>query len=151
KELAEKAGALAGEAARIPAAIDAVIEGIKSKFSIDTLGGEALKSVIDGTNYYDASYITTAIYNKFQVSSCLPSVPFLGGPPVPGAGANKPICSAVDKLYLGSGNFLDKSSLPGSIQKDVAKIVAGAEQAAKAKAAMVASDKTLAVETAKKQ
>ncbi|EUR49176.1 hypothetical protein PFBG_06127 [Plasmodium falciparum 7G8] len=121
KELAEKAGALAGEAVRIPAAIDAVIAGIKSKFSIHTLGREALKFVIDGTNYNNTEYIFKALYSKYQVSSCLPSfsVSADGGPPVFVPGAREPICRTVDKLYLDQRNFLNQSLLRGYIQKDL--------------------------------
>ncbi|ETW45889.1 hypothetical protein PFMALIP_06045, partial [Plasmodium falciparum MaliPS096_E11] len=149
---AKKAGALAGEAVRIPAAIDAVIAGIKSKFSIHTLGREALKFVIDGTNYNNTEYIFKALYSKYQVSSCLPrlAVSGAGRDHLLLSGARGPICNAVETLYAGPGKVLTSSSLQGSIQKDVEQIVAEATEAANIKAAEVTTTKTLAVETAQK-
>ncbi|KOB85214.1 rifin [Plasmodium falciparum Dd2] len=131
---AEKAGALAGEAVRIPAAIEAVISGIKSKFSIDTLGGEALKSFITAQKYNKVALISQSIHMEY--SSCLPSVSVsgAGSPPLLVPGANKPICRTVGKLYLDQGNVLNQSLLPGYIQNDVEKIVTGAKTTADAAA-----------------
>ncbi|ETW52020.1 hypothetical protein PFUGPA_05976 [Plasmodium falciparum Palo Alto/Uganda] len=69
KDLAEKGGAAAGEAARIKAGIEAVISGIKSKFPIHTLNGEALKSVI-AQKYNDVSLISGFIEAEYYESGC---------------------------------------------------------------------------------
>ncbi|EWC85437.1 hypothetical protein PFNF54_05911 [Plasmodium falciparum NF54] len=75
-------GLAAGEAARIKEGINAVIAGIKSTFSIDKLGGEALKSVITAQKYNKVALISESIYSEFSRSGCgdITSSSFLKNP-----------------------------------------------------------------------
>ncbi|CDO61532.1 rifin [Plasmodium reichenowi] len=143
-------GALAGEAARIPAAIKAVIEGIKSTFGVSTLGDMKLSSYITPNTYTQVTNITAAVYEQY-LDKCVPRL--LGGfPSFSGVNLQSPVCKSV--LY---------SSLPGSgvqgqgvkatniIGAKVEGIVSGAEQAAKAEATQVAAaEKAAVLDTSKK-
>ncbi|EWC78909.1 surface antigen [Plasmodium falciparum UGT5.1] len=125
KELAEKAGAAKGTAAGIKEGIKVLLNRLNTDFGLPAIGDKALGSFFDAKNYYDASYITTAIFTKYK-GSCMLSVPVHGGSP----GSfrilvtDRAFCNTVETLYLVPGKGLDQGSLQGSIQKDVEKIVA---------------------------
>ncbi|CDO61557.1 rifin [Plasmodium reichenowi] len=61
----------AGEAARIPAAIDAVIEGIKNEFGVSILDAKELVSYITPNTYPNVSLISEKVYFQYQ-SKCIP-------------------------------------------------------------------------------
>ncbi|EWC87131.1 hypothetical protein PFNF54_04070 [Plasmodium falciparum NF54] len=68
---AQKSGALAGEVARIPAAIEAVISGIEREFGVSTDGVQGLKSLFTANTYNDVTMIARAINSEYNASSCL--------------------------------------------------------------------------------
>ncbi|EWC76141.1 hypothetical protein C923_03190 [Plasmodium falciparum UGT5.1] len=67
KELAEKAGAAAGEAARIKEGINAVIAELRA-LGIEKFGGSALKFVFDETNYTEVLFINNIVYTEYHRS-----------------------------------------------------------------------------------
>ncbi|SOS81793.1 PIR protein, putative [Plasmodium sp.] len=83
---AKEAGALAGEAARIPAAIEAVIEGLESEFGVSELGSQLFKSFIKEQNYTNVSNISEFI--QFQHNTKCLTLGQL-------AGTDKSFCSSL--------------------------------------------------------
>ncbi|CDO62052.1 rifin [Plasmodium reichenowi] len=94
-------GALAGEAARIPAAIDAVIAGIETELGVSTLNGNPLETFFATTNYNNASLIFSAINIEYKPSLCLTG----------DSGARQPFCS------LAMGKFYAARKIPGNVSK----------------------------------
>ncbi|CZT98662.1 rifin [Plasmodium falciparum NF54] len=133
-------GLVAGETARIQASIKAVILGIKSKFRIDTLGGEVLESIITAQKYDDVSLISESIYMQYQ-STCLPQ--YVGH----GADLSKPICHTVYTLDFVQGKVHVPGSLQGSIKKALEKIVAEAKSNAVSETANVTTRQTAVFES----
>ncbi|KNC37431.1 rifin [Plasmodium falciparum RAJ116] len=133
KELAEKAGAAAGEAARIKAGIEAVMNVLVSDFGLSTIDDKALGLVINATSYTDVPMISKAVYAKFKVS-CMPRVGGTGAITRSGAvrGASDPICSTFNKLGFVQGtNSYTGDSMQEFIKEHVASIVSQAENTAK--------------------
>ncbi|EWC88368.1 hypothetical protein PFNF54_02687, partial [Plasmodium falciparum NF54] len=80
----------AGEAARIPAAIDAVIKGITKVFGVSTLDGKELGTYITATNYTNFKTIALAINEQYNPLSCI----------IPDPGADKSICPWVMRNFF---------------------------------------------------
>ncbi|SOS77878.1 PIR protein, putative [Plasmodium sp. gorilla clade G1] len=133
-------GLVAGETARIQASIKAVILGIKSKFRIDTLGGEVLESILTAQKYDDVSLISESIYMQYK-STCLPQ--YVGH----GADLSKPICHTVYTLDFVQGKVHVPGSLQGSIKKALEKIVAEAKSNAVSETANVTTRQTAVFES----
>ncbi|CZT98244.1 rifin [Plasmodium falciparum NF54] len=119
---AQKTGVLAGEAARIPAGIKAVIAGLK-RMGISTLGGKDLGSYFATTDYTNFKTIARVINSEYQTDSCL-----IGGP---ATDKSKTICNWV------RANFVAPQDSPGkggsvykSIETAVKSIVTDAETVA---------------------
>ncbi|EWC87277.1 hypothetical protein PFNF54_04054 [Plasmodium falciparum NF54] len=87
----------AGEAARIPAAIDAVIKGITKVFGVSTLGVQRLESLFTANIYNNVTMIARAINEQYNPSSCIL--------PIGGSGADKSICPWVMEKYLPAQNI----------------------------------------------
>nr|SPJ13248.1 rifin PIR protein, putative [Plasmodium sp. DRC-Itaito] len=133
----------AGEAARIPAVIEAVIEGIKREFGVLTLGDKTLQSLYTTNAYPNASKIAHAISIEYNTQSCL-----LSGPT-----ADKSICTWVLEKSEAARKIRGKVfSTYDSIEVAVKSIVSNAEPVAET-AAKTASDeiiqKSIAVVDAK--
>ncbi|KOB85597.1 hypothetical protein PFDG_01038 [Plasmodium falciparum Dd2] len=127
-------GAMAGKAAGDIAGAAKVIDLIESTFYINELGGTKLQTLFTAKTYTNVSMITEALYSKIN-GSCMSLRP--------GINMSDPICNLVWQNLQGS---LDKNSVKAIINEKVEKAVAGAEQAAKAKAAEVAAAKTPVLE-----
>uniref|UniRef100_UPI003BEF4CD7 RIFIN PfKE01_040007400 n=1 Tax=Plasmodium falciparum TaxID=5833 RepID=UPI003BEF4CD7 len=95
-------GAAACEAARIPAAIDAVIKGIVTKFGVSTESVQGLKSLFTANTYNDVTKIARAINEQYNPSSCLTG----------GSGADNSICPWAME------NFFAARKIPGFIQRE---------------------------------
>ncbi|SPJ10056.1 PIR protein [Plasmodium sp. DRC-Itaito] len=125
REAAMVEGLAAGEAARIPAGIKAVIEGITKEFDILTLGDQALGSYITQNTYTNVTNITRAVYMQYEKSSCLPT---FSGPVV---GSRETICALVWEKSAAarkiSGNAVSHNAV---IKKTVESIVSNAETVA---------------------
>ncbi|SOV74859.1 rifin PIR protein, putative [Plasmodium reichenowi] len=138
-------GAIAGEAARIPAAIKAVIEGIKSTFGVSAIDVQQMGLIFDGTNYMKVSVISEKIYSHYSTTCIFHKVQdriLLGSNP------NHPMCTLVWRKTQGT---LVSESAKADIAEKLNGIVAGAEQAAKAEATQMASAEEAAVlDTSKK-
>ncbi|SCM18916.1 PIR protein, putative [Plasmodium sp.] len=109
KELAEKAGAAAGEVARIKAGIEAVISGLTSEFGIDKLGLATLESFFNETNYMKESLISHSVYMQYEESKCV----FFG------AGPEKPICTLVPQKFLVHTNVYSTQEVIGATVKEI--------------------------------
>ncbi|SOS79559.1 PIR protein, putative [Plasmodium sp. gorilla clade G1] len=134
KELAKKAGALAGETTRIKELIEAVIEGLNAEFGALNMGVKELGFVFDATHNTNISSITKAVYTKFQVS-CLP----YGS----GADPTNPICSSVPSLGVEKWYVSGNEILPEEvIRKSTESIVLDAETVADAAAEMAIDEAT---------
>ncbi|EUR82668.1 hypothetical protein PFBG_00013 [Plasmodium falciparum 7G8] len=125
-------GLAAGEAAGIKEGIDAVILGLNSEFGLSTQAVQKIGLVINGTNYTNVSNITTAIYTKFQMSSCLPHVAGAGAITVSGPGPVRPtdpsFCSSVlNKAFSRSISIKDSVSMKTFIESNVESIVSEAK------------------------
>ncbi|ETW46410.1 hypothetical protein PFMALIP_05652 [Plasmodium falciparum MaliPS096_E11] len=134
-------GLAAGEVARIKAGIEAVIAGIKSTFSIDKLGGAALESFFNETNYADASLISESIQTEYIGSGCR-SIFSLSS-------KKNPFCTFVNERIgatSGGNGVYPTEFIETTVQSMVSKVKGVAE----AKAAEVAAAKKAALETAQK-
>ncbi|SOS76174.1 rifin [Plasmodium sp. gorilla clade G1] len=129
-------GVVVGEAARIPAAIDAMISGIRSTFSINKLGHATLESIIDANTYTKTSIISGSIYNQYQ-GSCINAYTL--------SGADKSICSIVGRLRLVPGEVQAQVSIRENIVATVNEIFAEAERVAGVKVTDVTTKTTAAL------
>ncbi|EWC88234.1 hypothetical protein PFNF54_02979 [Plasmodium falciparum NF54] len=118
----------AGEAARIPAAIDAVIKGIETKFGVSTLGGQKMETFFNTTLYTEVSKIADAVYNQYA-ATCITS----------GNGARGPICTLAWQYSESRGNVV---SAYNSIEVAVKPIVSQAETVAE-RAVKTATDEAI--------
>ncbi|ETW45484.1 hypothetical protein PFNF135_00006 [Plasmodium falciparum NF135/5.C10] len=138
---AQKTGVLAGEAARIPAGIKAVIEGLMSEFSVSTLGGQKMESFFTTTFYTDFSKIANAVYEEYS-ATCISRVGGSVLSPVPRG--RDPICMLVsEKLPHAS-----QGSTRTAIETTVKTVVSDAEISAGMAVEKATKDSiTLAMET----
>ncbi|ETW51548.1 hypothetical protein PFMALIP_00386 [Plasmodium falciparum MaliPS096_E11] len=118
-------GAVAAEAARIPAAIDAVIKGIETKFGVSTDGLQGFKSLFTANTYNNVTKIARAINKQYKPSSCI----------IPDPGADKSICPWVMEKYLPAQNIPEMTrggalSMNDVIETAVKSIVLEAETVA---------------------
>ncbi|KOB84766.1 hypothetical protein PFDG_00084 [Plasmodium falciparum Dd2] len=129
---AEKFGAAKGAAAGIQAGIKAVMNVLGSDFGLSIEGVKALGTFIDATNYNNGPFIYQAIYTKFQMSSCLPSVsgavPRAG--PVLFASHDQAFCNLFWKKFVPNGHALGIDAIKNNIETYVQKIVSEAETTA---------------------
>ncbi|ETW38858.1 hypothetical protein PFTANZ_00436 [Plasmodium falciparum Tanzania (2000708)] len=145
KELAEKAGAAAGEAAGIKEGIKVVMKGLLTDFRLSTQAVQKIGLVFDGTNYYDASYITEAVYAKIN-GTCLPGFPAYGRSRIPVI--YQAFCDSMLEKPLLTHNVLDRDLIKSNIETYVQKIVSDAKFTAAATAETAAEEATnLAMET----
>ncbi|KOB62633.1 hypothetical protein PFHG_04342 [Plasmodium falciparum HB3] len=113
----------AGEVARIPAAIDAVIAGIIKEFRVSTLGVQGLQSLFTAQNYNNVTKLALAINSEYNASSCL-----IGGS---GPATDNSICPWVLEKSLAAPKIPGKfSSTYNSIEVAVKSIVLEAETVA---------------------
>ncbi|ETW45679.1 hypothetical protein PFMALIP_06263 [Plasmodium falciparum MaliPS096_E11] len=70
KEAAKDAAMAAGEVARLKAGKDAVIAGLK-ELGVQNIAGQPLVSYFTATNYHNATFISSAINNQYEPSSCI--------------------------------------------------------------------------------
>ncbi|SOS76898.1 PIR protein [Plasmodium sp. gorilla clade G1] len=115
-------GTAAGEAARIPEAIDAVISGLNTDLGVQYIAGETMNVFFTKTQYTDIPTIAHAINIEYEGSSCLTS----------GMISRKPICSLVWEKYYSASPV----SVKDNITKIVEEIVANSESIADAAAEM---------------
>ncbi|ETW46153.1 hypothetical protein PFMALIP_05781 [Plasmodium falciparum MaliPS096_E11] len=130
-------GAVAAEAARIPAAIDAVIKGIETKFGVSTDGLQGFKSFFTANTYNNVTKIARAINKQYKPSSCI----------IPDPGADKSICPWVMEKYLPAQNIPEMTrggalSMNDVIETAVKSIVLEAETVAET-AAEKATEETI--------
>ncbi|CDO62063.1 rifin [Plasmodium reichenowi] len=134
----EAAAQAAGNAARIPAAIKAVIEGIETEFGVSTVGVNGFQSLFTANTYNNVKNIANAINTQYSASSCLTG----------GSDPNNPIClwlmqkhEAAEKIR---GNVF---STYKSIEAAVRTIVSDAQNAAET-AAQQATENAIKASTA---
>ncbi|KOB85069.1 hypothetical protein PFDG_00458 [Plasmodium falciparum Dd2] len=134
KELAEKAGAAAGEAARIKEGINAVMSGLNSEFGINKFGGASLKFLFDETNYMKESLISHSVYVQYKESKCV----------LFGTGPEKPICTLVRQKFLVHTNAYTTQEV---IDETVKEIIANSESTAEMAAEKAIKETTTALTT----
>ncbi|EUR69665.1 hypothetical protein PFBG_03689 [Plasmodium falciparum 7G8] len=138
KKLAAEAGVAAGEAARIPAAIKAVIEGIRSTIPIENLRFVSLELFIDKRNYTMVELLSDAFNNQYILKcQTLRSV----------SGIEPSICTTFETLGHVEGPSHVAVSTRDAIVAKLNQIVADAKGAAALKVGEVTASKTAAVET----
>ncbi|ETW44903.1 hypothetical protein PFNF135_00678 [Plasmodium falciparum NF135/5.C10] len=140
---AEQAGAAEGAAAGIKAGIKAVIAELEG-FGIYEVGNKPLKTIIDVTNYMNVSVIYDKVYSHY-ITSCTPRP--VNGYLVGTFNTSDPFCKLVHSNLQDS---LYRSSPQAIIKEKVKEAVAGAEQAAEAKAAQVSSETSSKIITEQK-
>ncbi|SPJ08112.1 rifin PIR protein,putative [Plasmodium sp. DRC-Itaito] len=129
KEAVKDAAMVAGEAARIPADIDAVISGIKTEFDILTLNGQELETFLNVIGYTNEKLISEYILMQYE-STCLCSEPVT----VTANVGPEPICISVWNKSLaglgGQGGFVKETKV---IEATVRTVISDAETVAAVK------------------
>ncbi|SOV74864.1 rifin PIR protein, putative [Plasmodium reichenowi] len=129
-------GALAGEAARIPAAIKAVFLGIKSNFPIEKLGFGSFNSLINERTYTNVQFISDTINTQYTwYCSTLDNV------------HDDYVYTFFQKLGHGSGEVSTRAVIGEKVTELVTKAKGAAETEA---AAAEAAKKAAVLETSKK-
>ncbi|SOS81790.1 PIR protein, putative [Plasmodium sp.] len=146
---AKKAGASQGAVAGTEAGIKAVMNVLGLDFGLSFESAQKMGLVLNGTNYTDVTFIYEAIYTKFEVSSCLPSVPGAvhGAGPVLVASPDQAFCNSVWKKFVYTRGGSGGVSIRDVLKKYVESIVKQAKITAGATEEMVTKDATsLAIE-----
>ncbi|SOS76411.1 rifin [Plasmodium sp. gorilla clade G1] len=136
EELAVKAGVVAGEAARMPAAIKAVISGLKLAFPIDKLRFGSFESLINEKTYADVVFISDIINSQYTFKC-----------PTFGKVVDDSVCTFFEKLGHVEGSSYVNVLTKTAIRDEVTKVVTGAKTTAEA-AVKKAIDDTTATFTA---
>ncbi|ETW32961.1 hypothetical protein PFTANZ_06320, partial [Plasmodium falciparum Tanzania (2000708)] len=126
-------GVVKGAAKGTAAGINTLIQGIKSEFLMDRLGGKLLATFFDATNYTKETLISQAVHFEYRMT-CAPSLGAIN--------VDKPMCTALQKLGLVPHN-IPQISTPDSIKKVVETMISNATRTAKA-AAETATEKVTA-------
>ncbi|EWC91186.1 hypothetical protein PFNF54_00007 [Plasmodium falciparum NF54] len=129
-ELAKQAGAAAGLKAGHLAGTNAVIEQLRT-LGIYFVGNKQLETIIDVTNYMNVSFIYDKVYSHYT-TSCTPSL--VNDQLVGTFNTSDPFCNLVHSNLQGS---FYRSSAQTIIYEKVEEAVAGAEQAATTKTAVM--------------
>ncbi|SPJ11725.1 PIR protein [Plasmodium sp. DRC-Itaito] len=141
-------GLVFGEAARIPAAIDAIIKGLKSTFKVQNIADQPLGSFINPNTYTDVTNIAQAIYKKYEKLQCLFTLAGSGSGPVPSSDIS--FCSTVTKLsYLPGSVTGNTTSMNVIIESHVNEIVTKAIISSEATKTGVTLSKTTELQAAK--
>ncbi|CDO61963.1 rifin [Plasmodium reichenowi] len=140
KEVAIAKGLAAGEAARIPEAIKAVIEGLEKAFPIEKLGFSKMELFINKINYNKVKLISDAINMHYEMK-CLPNYKV--------SGVDTSMCEIIQKVGLVPGTSNVDISTEASINIAVEKIVTHSQSVAAAKVGEITTAKTAAFEKTK--
>ncbi|ETW61780.1 hypothetical protein PFMC_02249 [Plasmodium falciparum CAMP/Malaysia] len=125
-ELAKEAAEKAGAAAAADAGKNAVIAGLK-KLGVQNIAGQPLVSYLTATNYHNATFISSAINNQYEPSSCIFYLSDTRSGPV----ARETFCTWVMQKSTAAANVQRSSvSFNDLIIKTIENIVSNAKNAA---------------------
>ncbi|ETW43937.1 hypothetical protein PFNF135_01696 [Plasmodium falciparum NF135/5.C10] len=125
-ELAKEAAEKAGAAAAADAGKNAVIAGLK-ELGVQNIAGQPLVSYLTATNYHNATFISSAINNQYEPSSCIFYLSGTRSGPV----ARETFCTWVMQKSTAAANVQRSSvSFNDLIIKTIENIVSNAKNAA---------------------
>ncbi|SPJ08688.1 rifin PIR protein,putative [Plasmodium sp. DRC-Itaito] len=143
-------GLVFGEAARIPAGINAVTEGLISTFKVQNIAGQSLGTYITATNYTDVSLISTSIYNEYEKLQSLLTLGRTGSGFGSVPSSDISFFSTVTKLrYLPGSVKGSTNSMNVIIKSHVNEIVTKAIASSEATKTAVTLSKTTEIQAAK--